>query len=404
VRRRVLMTTTAYPPSIGGVQSYVADLCAHLESFEADIVSLWLEHRTDWLLGTTVRLGEVSSDAVQGVHRLGWSRATRTRMAPWVLAYYAAVPVAARRIASQMTASIERLLTSEHALIHNHRIGREFLAQASLTAARNRGIPFVLTPHHHPRWNGYRYSGWTNVYRAANAVLAITQAEVIELQALGVARERIHVVGGAADDPMPADAKRFRARIGGSPKPIVLFVGQLYPYKGVGRLVEAGEALHARGFEIEVVFIGPETPFSRRLFASHRRPWLHVLGAVDNQTKWDAYEAASVLCLPSAQEAFGRVYLEAWSKSKPVIGGRIPAVEEVVKDEKTGLLVDPSSSSELEHALERLLSDQDLAARLGAAGRREVDERFNWHQVAARVEGVYEDLLARAATSTGRAK
>jgi glycosyltransferase involved in cell wall biosynthesis len=395
------MTTTAYPPSIGGVQSYVADLSANLKSFEADIVSLWLAHRTDWLLGTTLRLGEVNSNAAQGVRRIGWSRAARARMSPWVLAYYAAVPIAARRIASQMSPSIEQLLKPEHALVHNHRIGREFLAQASLTAARNRGVPFVLTPHHHPKWKGYRYSGWTNVYRAADAILAITEPEVIELEQLGVARERIHVVGGAADDPMPANALRFRARIGGSLNPIVLFVGQLYPYKGVARLFEAGEDLRTRGVELEMVFIGPETPFSRRLFATRQRPWLHVLGPVDNQTKWDAYEAASVLCLPSAQEAFGRVYLEAWSKSKPVIGGRIPAVKEVVRDEETGLLVDPASTSQLERALERLLSDHDLAARLGAAGRRQVDERFNWRHVAARVESVYEELLERAATSTG---
>lgn len=387
------MTTTAYPPSIGGVQSYVADLCGRLQKFEADVVSLWLEHRTDWLLGTTLRLSEVSSERAGGAQRIGWSGAARARMAPWVLAYYAAVPVAARRIAAQMTPYLEKLISSDHVLIHNHRIGREFFAQASLDLARKRGIPFALTPHHHPKWKGYRYSGWTNVYRDADAVFAITRAEVAELERLGVSRDRIHVVGGAADDPIPADARRFRARIGGSADPIVLFVGQLYPYKGVARLVDAAEGLRARGLTFEVVFVGPETPFSRRLFANSGRRWIHVLGAVDNQTKWDAYEAATVLCLPSAQEAFGRVYLEAWSRNKPVIGGRIPAVSEVVTDGQTGLLVDPASTPELERALERLLTDHDLATRLGAAGRHEVDTRFNWRNVVARVEEVYAQLL-----------
>jgi len=388
------MTTTAYPPSIGGVQAYVADLCGHLQTFEADVVSLWLEHRTDWLLGTTLRLrggDQISPPA--GVKRVSWSPGERLRMAPWVLAYYATVPIAARRIATQMVRSLDELVTSDHTLVHNHRIGREFLAQASLSVAQKRRIPFVLTPYHHPRWKGYRYSGWTNVYRAADAVLAITAAEVDELVRLGVARERIRVVGGAADDPIPADAERFRARIGGSPDPIVLFVGQLYPYKGVARLLEAVDDLRASGKHLQLVFVGPETLFSRSLFAQTSRPWLHVLGAVDNQTKWDAYEAASVLCLPSSQESFGRVYLEAWSKNKPVIGGRIPAVMEVVTEGKTGLLVDPTSAPELRRALERLLSDSDMAARLGAAGRQEVNERFNWRRVAARVEGVYEELL-----------
>ena len=400
MKPRVLMTTTAYPPSIGGVQGYVADLCGRLRKFEADVATLWLEHRTDWLLGTTIRLGETDKGSSLAVQRLGWSRSARLRMAPWVAAYYAAVPLAARQIAAAMVPSLERLLTPDHALIHNHRIGREFLAQASLVVARKRGLPFVLTPYHHPRWHGYRYSGWTNVYRAADAVLTLTETEVDELTRLGVPRERIHVIRGAADQPIPADGSRFRARIGGGDRPIVLFLGQLYAYKGVAQLIAAADALNARGRQMELVFVGPETSFSRRLFAKQSRPWLHVLGTVDNQTKWDALEAASIVCVPSAQESFGRVYLEAWSKSKPVIGGRIPAVREVITEGKTGLLVDPGSTPELERALERLLVDPDLATRLGAAGRSEVEGRFSWREVVTRVEAVYESLLEKASMAS----
>ena len=391
--RRVLMTTTAYPPSIGGVQGYLADLCAGLQMFEADVVSLWLETRNDWLLGTTLRLGAADATAAPGVRRLGWSLAARARMTPWVVAYYAAVPIAARLIAAQMVPDLERMVARQDVLIHTHRIGREFLAQASLSVARKRGLPFVLTPYHHPRWHGYRYSGWTNVYRAADAVLTLTDVEAREMQRLGVAPERIHVVRGAADEPLPADARRFRARLGGSDRPIVLFLGQLYEYKGVSALLTAADAMRARGREVDLVFVGPETDYSRRLFAQQSRPWVHVLGTVDNQTKWDAIEAAAVVCVPSSQESFGRVYLEAWSKGKPVIGGRIPAVTEVITDGETGLLVDPRSPAELERALERLLGDSILGTRLGEAGRRELDERFTWRRVVERTEAVYEALL-----------
>ena len=78
------MTTTAYPPSIGGVQRYLADLCARLERFQPDVVSLWLEHRTDWLLGTTLRLG-VPTSPPGGVGRRGWSAPLPRRMAPGVV-------------------------------------------------------------------------------------------------------------------------------------------------------------------------------------------------------------------------------------------------------------------------------------------------------------------------------
>ncbi len=397
-RQRVLMTTTAYPPSVGGVQAHIAELRARLKRFEADVLTLWTQNRTDWLLGTTLRLGALEEQKQDpGVTVLSWSASTRRRMLPWVLSYYLNPGLASRQIAAQMAPYIEHAVQPAHVLIHNHRIGREFLAQASLRVARAKRIPFVLTPHHHPKWRGYRYRGWIDVYRAADAVLAHTNAERDELQRLGVAPERIHVIWGAANPAMPADGSRFRARIGAGKDAVVLFLGQQYEYKGIAELVAATDAIHARGIGAQLVFIGPSTPFSTRFFAEHSRPWVHVLGRVDDQTKWDAIEASSVVCLPSRHEAFGRVYLEAWSKGKPVIGGRIPAVKDVVTEGKTGLLVDPRSPEELSRALERVLTDPEFAAMLGANGLREVEGRFSWDQVVDRVESVYATLLDRAA-------
>ena len=359
-------------------------------------MTLWLENRTDWLLGTTVRLGKgPAAEVAPGVRRLGWSAATRLAMAPWTLSYYSTIRPAARRLAALMVPELERLVSAEHRLIHNHRIGREFLALASLTVARKRGLPFVLTPYHHPRWRGYRYSAWIDVYRQADAVLTLTAAELEELAGLGVERERLHVIGGGGDRPLPADATRFRARLGGVKAPLVVFLGQLYGYKGVADLVAAAEQLRARGADFELCFIGPPTPFSRRFFARRGHPWIHLLGSVDEQTKWDALEAAALVCVPSRQESFGRVYLEAWAKGKPVIGARIPPVAEVVAEGETGLLVEPGSVGALAAAIERLLSDPELATRLGRRGREAAESRFSWPSVAARVEEVYGSLLER---------
>lgn len=388
------MTTTAYPPSIGGVQGYLADLCAGLRTFKPEVVTLWRQTRTDWLLGTTLRLAVPAQDATDGVKRLGWSAARRMRMAPWVAGYYAMVPAAAREIADAMVEPLDRLVPPDTVVVHNHRIGREFLAMASLEVARRRGLPFVLTPYHHPRWHGYRYAAWTAVYRAADAVLTLTAAEGRELERLDVDPSRIHVILGAADEPMPSDASRFRARAGiAAEVPIVLFVGQLYEYKGVARLLAAAERLRARGIDLQLVFVGPETSFSRRLFAGRDRSFVHVLGAVDNQAKWDALEAATLLAVPSTQESFGRVYLEAWAKARPVIGCAIPSVSEVVTDGVDGVLVPPNGEAELDSALERLLTDPVLARRMGEGGRATLEKRFTWPKVVERVESVYEGLL-----------
>jgi glycosyltransferase involved in cell wall biosynthesis len=363
------------------------------------VATLWRTHRTDWLLGTTVRLKPHAHGSVDGhgVTSLGWSLSTRLRMLPWVLSYYAIVPYAADRLAQLIAPELDRLVRPEHVLIHNHRIGREFLALASLQIARRRGLPFVLMPYHHQKWRGYRYAGWTKVYRAADAVLALTPAEHRELIRLGVPADRIHLIWSAADDPLPGDQSRFRARFSNPEAPLVVFVGQFYAYKGVAELLAAVDILHARGINANLAYIGPHTPFSRRFFSHKERPWLRVLGPVGAQEKWDALEGADVVCLPSRYESFGRVYLEAWSKGKPVIGARIPAVADVIDDERNGLLVTPGSVTELSQALQRLLTNPALAAEMGRQGRRAVEERFNWSAVAARVEAAYDAARQRVA-------
>ena len=383
---------------MGGVQTHIEEVRRRLTRYESDVVTLWLKQRTDWLLGTTLRLSDGSAaEAAPGVRTIGWPAATRARMAPWAAVYYAIPRVASQQIAAQMVPFVEKAVRPDHALIHNHRIGREFLAQASLIVARRRGIPFILSPHHHPKWKGYRYAGWLDVYRAADRVITQTQAEVKELEGLGVQPEKLVAVGGAADEPIAGDAARFRARIAGTEEPVVLFVGQMYEYKGMRELLQAADALHARGRRFQLVFIGPHTRFSERLFARESRPWLHVLGLVSPEVKADALEAATVLCQPSRHEAFGRVFLEAWSKRKPVIGARIAAVGEVITEGETGLLAAPGDVDELAAAIDRVLGDPDLAARLGANGEREVLTRFSWDQVIERLEAVYDTVLGTAA-------
>jgi glycosyltransferase involved in cell wall biosynthesis len=403
-RLHVLTTTTAYPPATGGVQAHIADLRRHLVRYQTDIATLWLENRTDWLLGSTIRLSSPPSrpyptigEEEREIVKLGWSPSTRRRMLPWVLGYYALTPLAADRIARLIVPDVDRMLGPHHVLIHNHRIGREFLGLASMMVARRRGVPFVLTPHHHAKWRGYRYLGWIKAYRGADAVLAHTPSEERELVRLGVDPERVSVIWSAADDPLPGDPARFRAMFGQPKAPLVLFVGQLYAYKGVAELLAAVDDLHARGIAANLAFIGPPTPFSLKFFARHGRPWLRVLGRVAPQDKWDAIEAADVVCLPSRNEAFGRIFLEAWSRGKPVIGGRIPAVGDVVKDGSSGLLVEPGSVAELANALERLLTDSALARRMGEEGSNAVRDRFNWPQVVRRVEAAYDAARRSAA-------
>lgn len=115
------------------------------------------------------------------------------------------------------------------------------------------------------------------------------------------------------------------------------------------------------------------------------------LGAIDLQTKTDALAACDLLCVPSSQESFGAVYTEAWAMGKPVIGGDIPAVREVIADGQDGHVVAPEPTL-LAERIARLLADPALRQQMGQAGRDKVQARYNWDILAEQTGQIYAHL------------
>jgi len=393
----LLYPITTYPPSTGGAQLYLHRIAVQLQAHHrVQVVSHWDNNRTDWLLGTTLRAPTVAGDyLIDGVpvHRIGLSAWEKLSISPFVPIYYPLMDVALPPIA----ALIERQLmpfAKDADLVHTVRLGREGISQAAYSVARRRDLPFVLTPVHHPRWVGWRYRAFLRLYRAADAVFALTEAERRTLSALGVAEERIHVTGTGPVLAEHADGAAFRRRhkLDG---PLVLFLGQHYAYKGFRQLLDAAPLVWRRVPEARFVFIGPPVRGSERAFSERADPRIIRLGRVDLQEKTDALAACDLLCVPSMQESFGGVYTEAWSMGKPVIGCPIPAVSEVISDGDDGYLV-PQAPAQIAERVIELLLDKGRAEMMGAAGRRKVEQRYTWEQLAQRTEAVYQRLTGKA--------
>jgi len=116
------------------------------------------------------------------------------------------------------------------------------------------------------------------------------------------------------------------------------------------------------------------------------------------ETKAPYYALADVFVGPSREiiykdykhiESFGLVYLEAAAAEKPVIATKIGGITEAVLDGQTGLLVPPENTQALSQALIKLLTDEELAKKLGKQGRERVEKEFRWEQ---RVEKISELL------------
>ena len=105
--------------------------------------------------------------------------------------------------------------------------------------------------------------------------------------------------------------------------------------------------------------------------------------------------SAEVACVPSLYEGFSLPTAELMACATPLVVSRAGAIPEVVgPDGECADLVTPGDVGELEQALERMLADPERRARMGAAGRRRVQELFSWRAVAAATAAAYEEAIA----------
>jgi phosphatidyl-myo-inositol dimannoside synthase len=188
--------------------------------------------------------------------------------------------------------------------------------------------------------------------------------------------DRVRVV------PEPLDLEPWDALIADAPprpaEPTILSVARQYPRKDTATLLRALPLVRDRipDVRLRIVGGGPELPRLRRLARTLDLSAAVVFeGALaDHARVRRAYHEAHVFCLPSLQEGFGIVFLEAMAAGLPVVAVRAAAVPEVVRDGETGLLVPPRSPERLADALGRLLSDSELRAGMSARARRAVRE------------------------------
>ena len=157
-------------------------------------------------------------------------------------------------------------------------------------------------------------------------------------------------------------------------RPTVLSVAHQYRRKGTATLLLAMQAVlkaHPNALLL-IIGGGPELPRLRRLSRKlGLEPAVTFRGEVNEDDEVRAaFFDADLFCLPSLQEGFGIVFVEAMAAGLPIVAARSGAVPEIVEHEETGLLVPPGDARSLADALTKLLADQGARARMGAAGVR----------------------------------
>jgi glycosyltransferase involved in cell wall biosynthesis len=212
---------------------------------------------------------------------------------------------------------------------------------------------------------------------------------------------------------VPADRR-------GRPGPVrLLTVGRISPEKGTHVLLEAFALVARRREDVELHVVGKEglppqemlldldqTPRVRALATYFRDGYLerlrerlpdrvrsrvHFPGWAQHEELPAEYARADLFVFPSVwDEPFGIPIAEAMAAGLPVVATRVGGIPEMVADGETGLLVEPGGAESLAAALEQLVDDAELRARLGEAGRQRAAERFSWDRAATAYRTIFE--------------
>ena len=185
------------------------------------------------------------------------------------------------------------------------------------------------------------------------------------------------------DAPKPIDVR--------PDMPSILFLGRFDPRNGLASLIDAFRRVRGprRRAQLVVVGDGPLRAHYRRLANSD--PDITFVGAVLG-ARPSYYANCSVYACPTTKASFGITLLEAMACSTPIVCSDINGFRNVVAHEREALLVPCGDTSALADALVRILDDDALCARLGAAGRQRA-LAYSWPRVSEMILGLYAGIL-----------
>jgi glycosyltransferase involved in cell wall biosynthesis len=284
------------------------------------------------------------------------------------------------------------------------------------------GVPLVTTIHHpitvdrqleldaadtwQRRYSVRRWYAFTRmqkrVARRLPSVLTVSGTSRQEIvDHLGVRGDRIHVVHIGADTDLFSPDPSV-PRVAGR---IVTTSSADVPLKGLVFLVEALAKVRTEQPDAHLVVVGKrpaEGPVAQAIERYGLEGAVDFVKGISDAELVDLVRSAQVACVPSLYEGFSLPAAEAMATGTPLVattGGAIPEV--AGRDGETCLAVPPGDAGALAAALKRLLGDEELRRRLGAAGRERVLNHFTWARAAEGTVARYREAIAAATGAPG---
>ncbi len=243
------------------------------------------------------------------------------------------------------------------------------------------------------------------VIRMAGAVVAISGELAASYRQSGLPPERLARIPNGVDTevfrPDTAVRQQMRRDLGiAFDAPVVLFVGEVGPRKGVDILLAAWESVQSQFPQAVLLLVGLPNkalepygrPFHQHVaqIAAVHPANIRALGQQPQIQRF--YQMADIFVLPSRQEGLPNSTLEAMAVGLPIVASRIGGNIDLLRDNENGLLVPAADEQALAEALRHFLSDPAFARQLGDAARQTAVTHYALPVVAQKYLKLYRDL------------
>ncbi len=223
-------------------------------------------------------------------------------------------------------------------------------------------------------------------YDACDAIMVPSEIAAASFVRHGIPREKIYV------NRLGVDVSQFAPPLTPvlNAVPKILFVGEISARKGIATLLRAFAKINGSA---ELVCVGPvDGDFQAAL---NTLPLKNVTfkGTMSRNDIHQAYQNADIFCLPSAEEGFGMVVLEAMASGLPVVISDQVGAGDLITDDKNGLIVPYNDEAALSDALLRLVGDAGLRSDLGAAAMQTAGSTLGWDGYVDRAIAIYQSIL-----------
>lgn len=370
---KLLLLTLDFPPGIGGIQTLLYELCQNFHKFEPIVITPGKGEEEKFDVSQPFKVYRV------GLFSYGGTKLSKLFLL--ILMFIKAFAIFVREKIDIVLCS--HVTVAMVGLALRYLYGRPYITYTYAMELLNKSLMTTLVLHQ------------------ADRVIVISEYTQSLVTNFGIPISRITNINPGTNLKVKRDldVSGVKKSCGLTGKKILLSVSRLEElYKGYDYVIKSLPLIKAKVPETHHVIVGEGwlKPYYQKLAEN--------MGVIDDISfvgrvpdkelrKW--YEICDVFVMVSRDstidggaEGFGIVYLEANAYGKPVVGGRAGGVPDAIIDNVTGLLVNPENEVEIAEAIVRLLTNPELAKKLGEQGRERILQDLTWSKVGEKVEKV----------------